>query len=171
MAKRRPFISTYILSQYFLVSVSVSGSIVNYLLLALVVEAVQDAYHTSDDSPSEEGGDAKNPINVWTYLDLRSYDVDKDINSGGSGGNSNSKTKHTVTLAEDPPHLNFAERDDVSAFYVIFVDLFLMSYASCVVYGAGGFGRMGSLVSYRPFCGMPFTVNHGVLQQCSPYHD
>jgi len=67
--------------------------------------------------------------------------------------------------------LNFAERDDVSAFYVIFVDLFLMSYASCVVYGAGGFGRMGSLVSYRPFCGMPYTVNHGVLQQCSPYDD
>ena len=145
---------------------------------ALVVEAVRDAYHNRDDSPFEESGDAKNSINVWTYLDLQSYDNNNDSDGndsgvGGAGGGTNImlKTKNTVTLAEDPPHLNFAQHDDgdVSAFYVIFVDLFLMSYANCVVYGAGGFGRMGSLVSYRPLCGMPFTVNHGVLQQCNPY--
>jgi hypothetical protein len=106
-------------------------------------------------------------VNVWTYLDLLSYDKDSD-KSDRDG--SSLETKHTITLAEDPPHLNFAQPDDVSVFYTIFVDLFLMSYSSCVVYGAGGFGRMGSLVSYRPLCGIPYSVNHGKLQQCSPYN-
>jgi len=133
---------------------------------ALVVEAVRDTYHNHYDKPSEESANPMKSVNVWTYLDLQTYDTDND-SSNRDGGNM--KTKFTVTLAEDPPHLNFAQRDELSAFYVVFVDLFLMSYASCVVYGAGGFGRMGSLLSYQPSCGMPYTVNHGILQPCSPY--
>lgn len=141
-------------------------SILKYLLIALAVEAVRDTYHNHDVNATEEGADPMNCINVWTYLDLQTYDIDNEI---GDRDSDTIKTKHTVTLAEDPPHLNFAERDDVSAFYGIFVDLFLMSYASCVVYGAGGFGRLGSLVSYRPWCGMTYTVNNGKLQHCNPY--
>ena len=106
-------------------------------------------------------------INVWTYLDLQSYDMDTKSTNKSIGM---MKTKPTITLAEDPPHLNFAKPDHVSGFYVIFVDLFLMSYANCVVYGAGGFGRMGSLVSYRPLCGIAYTVNNGKLQYCNSYY-
>ena len=137
-----------------------------HLLLALVVETVRDEYHYQNARPFEENTDPTKSINVWTYLDLQSYNSN---NYSGDGDGLTLKTQQTITLAEDPPHLNFAQRDDVSAFYVIFVDLFLMSYASCVVYGAGGFGRLGSLVSYRPLCGMAYTVNHGNLQQCDPY--
>jgi len=140
---------------------------------ALAVEAVRDTYHNNHDSSlSEEGSDLTNSFHVWTYLDLQSYDTDttNTSSSHGTTGSGTLQTKYTIPLAEDPPHLNFAKRDDVSGFYSIFVDLFLMSYANCVVYGAGGFGRMGSLVSYRPWCGMPYTVHHGVLQQCNPYY-
>ncbi|CAJ1888196.1 unnamed protein product [Cylindrotheca closterium] len=45
----------------------------------------------------------------------------------------------------DPPHLNFAQKDEPSAFYSIFVDLIVMSQSRCVTFGAGGFGRFGSL--------------------------
>lgn len=130
------------------------------------MEAARDSYHNHDAGQFEAGVDPKNAINVWTYLDLQSYDTDND--SSDRDGSS-MKTKHTITLAEDPPHLNFAKRDDMSAFNVIFVDMFLMSYASCVVYGAGGFGNLGSLVSYRPSCGMPYTANRGILKHCDPY--
>mmetsp|Transcript_25939 Transcript_25939/g.53283 ORF Transcript_25939/g.53283 Transcript_25939/m.53283 type:complete len:241 (+) Transcript_25939:188-910(+) len=135
---------------------------------ALVVETARDAFPNRNVDPTETGGDPKNPMNIWTYLHLQTYDIENNHSVSDSNGGS-TKTKSSITLAEDPPHLNFAKRDDVSAFYVIFVDLFLMSYASCVVYGAGGFGRMGSLVSHRPWCGIPFTVDNGVLQHCNPY--
>jgi hypothetical protein len=59
----------------------------------------------------------------------------------------------------DPPHLkNFAKLDDPSGFYGIFVDLFLMSYSYCFIYGAGGFRRFGALVSFHPHCGRPSPV-------------
>ena len=128
---------------------------------------MRDTYHNHVTAISKKGANPINAIDVWTYLDLQSYDTESNNNESSN----ELKTKHTISLAEDPPHLNFAERDDVSAFYVIFVDLFLMSYANCVVYGAGGFGRMGSLVSYRPPCGMPYTVNHGTLRHCNPFDE
>ena len=134
------------------------------LMLALVVEAVRDKYRDENARPSE--GDTMHSFNVWTNLDLITYDTDA---SGGNEDGVTKKTKPTITLAEDPPHLNFATPDDVSAFYVIFVDLFLMSYANCVVHGAGGFGRLGSLVSYRPFCGTAFSVQGGKLKDCVPF--
>ena len=134
------------------------------LMLALVVEAVRDKYRDENARPSE--GDTMHSFKVWTNLDLITYDTDA---SGGNEDGVAKKTKPTIALAEDPPHLNFATPDDVSAFYVIFVDLFLMSYANCVVHGAGGFGRMGSLVSYRPFCGTAFSVQGGKLKDCVPF--
>jgi len=148
---------------------------------ALAVEAVRDLYpnHNHDASLSEEGADpTTNSFHVWTTLDLQSYDTEptNTTTSSSSSSSSHGTTTGSDTVplaAEDPPHLNFSERDDVSGFYGIFVDLFLMSYANCVVYGAGGFGKMGSLVSYRPWCGIPYSVHHGVLLQCDPYdyHD
>lgn len=125
---------------------------------ALVIEAAHDAYQHH--GTKHESADSDH---VFTYLDLVTYDTES------SGDNGHVQTKQAITLAEDPPHLNFARPEDVSAFYVIFADLFVMSYANCVVYGAGGFGRMGSLVSYQPFCGTAFTANEGVLQDCKPY--
>ena len=109
-------------------------------MIALVVEAVRDAYQEQNAKSPKENASSLDSINVWTYLDLRSRE---HRNQSDNGDVSIMKTKYTTTLAEDPPHLNFAEPDDVSAFFLIFVDLFLMSYARCVVYGAGGFGRMG----------------------------
>jgi hypothetical protein len=74
------------------------------------------------------------------------------------------------TIAEekvgDPPHLNFAQRDDPSAFYSIFVDLIIMSQSSCVTFGAGGFGRFGSLVSFNASCRQAHSVK-GVMKECT----
>ncbi len=123
---------------------------------ALAVEAAQNNYHENNSKP----------IHVWTSLDLESYD-----NNATKSGNGTRATKRTTDVATDPPHLNFSDPSQASSLYAIFVDLFLMSYSSCVVYAAGGFGRFGSLVSYRPWCGMPYSVNQGKLQQCSSYKD
>jgi hypothetical protein len=87
-----------------------------------------------------------------------------------------SKLRHGVVsrltsqqkIAEDgdPPHLNFAQRDHPSAFYSIFVDLMIMSQSQCVAFGAGGFGRFGSLVSFNVSCRQAHSVK-GVMQECS----
>mmetsp|Transcript_36077 Transcript_36077/g.87206 ORF Transcript_36077/g.87206 Transcript_36077/m.87206 type:complete len:482 (+) Transcript_36077:71-1516(+) len=66
----------------------------------------------------------------------------------------------------DPPHLNFAQKDEPSAFYSIFVDLIVMSQSRCVTFGAGGFGRFGSLVSYDVSCRQPHTIK-GKMQPCT----
>ena len=68
-------------------------------------------------------------------------------------------------INEDPPHLNFANKTTAEAFYSIFVDLWAMSQCSCVSFGAGGFGRFGSLVSYNMSCRIPHSIK-GELQQC-----
>ena len=67
----------------------------------------------------------------------------------------------------DPPHLNFAALKDPSGFYSIFVDLFLMAHSRCVAFGAGGFGRFGSLVSVNASCKRPHSIQ-GILQSCQP---
>ena len=130
------------------------------------MEAVQDLYRDDNARASEGDTGSTTSVKVWTNLDLISYDMDA---TGVDEDGTATKTKPTIALAEDPPHLNFAKPDDVSAFYIVFVDLFLMSYANCVVYGAGGFGRLGSLVSYRPFCGTAFSVDRGKLKDCVPF--
>mmetsp|Transcript_3352 Transcript_3352/g.8083 ORF Transcript_3352/g.8083 Transcript_3352/m.8083 type:complete len:221 (+) Transcript_3352:131-793(+) len=127
---------------------------------ALVLEAARDAYPNPDSTGSRDGDDPNgNAVPVWTNLDPQPY-VRND--------HSTAPTNHTI-LAVDPPHLNFAHPETLSAFDTIFVDLFLMSYSNCVVYGAGGFGRWGSLVSFRPWCGTAFTAGKGVLLPCEPY--
>ena len=93
------------------------------------------------------------------------------IQKTNNNNNNNNIIKQTITLAEDPPHLNFATPDDINDFYIIFVDLFIMSYSKCVVYGSGGFGRMGSLVSYNPYCGISYSIDDGgKLQKCYQYN-
>jgi len=131
---------------------------------ALAVEAARNHYR---DQNYAAGVDPTKSSYVWTYLDLLSHDA--NAAEGDMMSDGTLATKPAITLAESPPHLNFATPDHVSAFYVIFVDLFLMSYSRCVVFGAGGFGRMGSLVSYRPTCGVAYSVNNGQLQHCKVY--
>ena len=70
-----------------------------------------------------------------------------------------------IAAAEDPPHLNFAQRDTPDAFYSIFVDLWIMAQSKCVAFGAGGFGRFGSLVSFNASCRMPHS-KQGKMQSC-----
>ena len=67
---------------------------------------------------------------------------------------------------EDPPHLNFATRENPSAFFSIFADLILMSQSRCVAFGAGGFGRFGSLASFNSSCQIAHS-GHGVLNDCT----
>ncbi len=67
---------------------------------------------------------------------------------------------------QDPPHLNFAKEDDPSAFFSIFVDLFIMSQSRCVAFGAGGFGRFGSLVSFNTSCQVTHSTR-GKWKNCS----
>jgi hypothetical protein len=107
-----------------------------------------------------------NNLHVWTYLHLQSLNAGENSDAHGASINTT-----LIPFAVDPPHLNFAKLDNPSGFYGIFVDLFLMSYSYCVVYGAGGFGRFGSLVSFHPWCGTSFTHQNGVLQQCRPCMD
>jgi hypothetical protein len=123
---------------------------------ALALQAVYSKYQLQ----------SMNNFHVWTYLHLQPVDTEKKVHALGTVKNTS-----TVPFASDPPHLNFAKLDDPFGFYGIFVDLFLMSYSYCVVYGAGGFGRFGALVSYHPKCGTSFTSQNGVLQQCSSFSD
>jgi hypothetical protein len=111
-------------------------------------------------------------FHVWTNLHLQPLDDSGVIIQNTTTTTTTTITTAAVPFAADPPHLNFAKLDDPSGFYGIFVDLFIMSYSYCVVYGAGGFGRFGSLVSFHPRCGTAFTNPKGGLQpQCSPCSD
>ena len=76
-----------------------------------------------------------------------------------------SNGKVTLLPEEDPPHLNFDAHARPSGFYSIFVDLLIMHQSRCVSYGAGGFGRFGSLLSFNASCGMAHTIR-GRLVSC-----
>ena len=51
-----------------------------------------------------------------------------------------------------PVHLEFDQKEDPSAFFGIFLDLFIMSQSRCVAFGLGGFGLFGSLASFNASC-------------------
>jgi hypothetical protein len=91
--------------------------------------------------------------------------VSHSMGDGNSSNTSSSSISRWLLPAEDPPHLNFAQRDDPSAFYSIFVDLMIMSKSRCVSFGAGGFGRFGSLVSFNVSCRIPHSIK-GKMQHC-----
>lgn len=67
---------------------------------------------------------------------------------------------------EDPPHLNFARKENAAEFFSIFADLFIMSQSRCVAYGAGGFGLFGSLASFNASCKIAHS-RQGVLNNCT----
>ena len=77
-------------------------------------------------------------------------------------------SNYGIFPAEDPPHLNFAHKTHPSDFDSIFVDLILMANSRCVSFGAGGFGRFGSLLSFNATCRNAHSIK-GELQQC-PQH-
>jgi len=70
---------------------------------------------------------------------------------------------------EDPLHLNFGghknKTTEEGAFSAIFVDMLLLSQSACVSFGAGGFGRFGSLISWNASCRMAHS-NRGKMNLC-----
>jgi hypothetical protein len=73
------------------------------------------------------------------------------------------------TTRADPLHMDYAQEADPSAYYNIFADLFIMSQSRCVAYGAGGFGRFGSLSSFDPSCNAQHTgQSKGRILKCAP---
>jgi len=74
-------------------------------------------------------------------------------------------SKVTVLPREDPLHLNFAKPNDASGFYSIFLDIYVMANSRCVTFGAGGFGRFGSLLSFNASCRSVHS-RQGVVQHC-----
>jgi hypothetical protein len=54
-----------------------------------------------------------------------------------------SSVMKTMMMLESPQII-------IDQYYPIFVDMFLMSYASAVAHAQGGFGRLGVLLSYNP---------------------
>jgi hypothetical protein len=66
----------------------------------------------------------------------------------------------------DPPHLNFASKENPAEFFSIFADLFIMSQSRCVAFGAGGFGRFGSLASFNSSCAVAYS-RQGILNDCT----
>jgi hypothetical protein len=92
-------------------------------------------------------------------------------NKTTTNNNDTSNTVVTVVARssgshKEPLHLDrgrdfLAPSDDwknrsAADFYDIFVDLYLLSSARCVAYGAGGYGQLASLLSYNRTCG----INH-----------
>jgi hypothetical protein len=101
--------------------------------------------------------DNNNTIRVVSHLNLLSPTTTTTYNhsSSSSGGG----------VLEDPPHLNFAQKQNPDAFFSIFIDLWAMSQSRCVSFGAGGFGRFGSLVSHNMSCRVAHSIK-GQLQTC-----
>jgi len=68
---------------------------------------------------------------------------------------------------QDAVHMEFDQKEDPSAFFGIFVDLFIMSQSRCVAVGVGGFGRFGSLASFNASCRAVYGKQHkGQLMDC-----
>jgi hypothetical protein len=71
-----------------------------------------------------------------------------------------SRNRSSSSFIRSPLHLDKATRDlpyhahsyEPADFYDTFLDLLLMATASCVAFGQGGFGRMGSLMSNNQTC-------------------
>lgn len=97
-------------------------------------------------------GNNTTPVRVVSYL---------DVPTRAAASSDVALVPH-----QDPPHLNFAQKDDPSAFYSIFADLFLMSQSRCVSFGAGGFGRFGSLISFNATCQIAHS-SRGKRNQCT----
>jgi hypothetical protein len=49
-------------------------------------------------------------------------------------------------------------KDDPSQYYDVFVDLYLLGKSQCVTTGAGGYGRLGSMLSYNRTCSMDHSM-------------
>jgi hypothetical protein len=103
---------------------------------------------------AQEYGRYSTPYRVVSHLDVPKSDE-----------NSNASDIQVLPL-QDPPHLNFAKEEDPSAFFSIFADLFIMSQSRCVSFGAGGFGRFGSLVSFNATCRIAHSTR-GRLNNCT----
>jgi len=70
-----------------------------------------------------------------------------------------------------PVHLEFDQKEDPSAFFGIFLDLFIMSQSRCVAFGVGGFGRFGSYTSFNASCKAQYDKPHkGRLIECAVHN-
>jgi hypothetical protein len=77
-------------------------------------------------------------------------------------------TNSTNGTLADPLHLDFAQKQDPSAFYNVFADLILMSQSRCVAYSGGGYGRFGSLASFNSSCNAQHGGSSGQIWKCGP---
>jgi len=103
------------------------------------------------------------PPRIVSLVDMTTEDHNEGDEGGGGGGGRVGRT-----ILEDPPHLNFANRDTPDDFFSIFTDLILMSQSRCVAFGVGGFGRFGSLASFNSSCRVAHS-EHGILNHdCYP---
>jgi hypothetical protein len=87
-------------------------------------------------------------IRIVTHLDLPRTDFD--------------------FLADDqhPPHLNFVnDATHAATFYPVFLDLLMFSLSRGASYGSGGFGRLGSRISYN-FSGFVEHTVGGKVKHC-----
>lgn len=61
--------------------------------------------------------------------------------------------KHIVTFdGPDPPHIDKDLDRNISDYYSIFVDLYMMGNGRCVAFGKGGFGRYALMMGYNSSC-------------------
>jgi hypothetical protein len=110
-------------------------------------------------------------IRIVSHLDLptppssSSSSLTKNHSNTSSVVDVDNSPLVTPPNKEDPAHLNFAKKEDPSAFFGIFVDLIVMSQSRCVSFGAGGFGRFGSLVSFNASCQIPHILKNR-MQTC-----
>lgn len=131
--------------------------------------ALQDLVNNAICVAAESTSYTRNKLPIYLASDTLAV-----LQAGQKYYNPNAAVVSRLTLpqkdsrndGDDPPHLNFAQRDDPSAFYSIFVDLIIMSQSQCVFFGAGGFGRFGSLVSYNVSCRQAHSIK-GVMQDCN----
>lgn len=66
---------------------------------------------------------------------------------------------------QEPLHLDKSKSRNPRDYDNIFVDLFLLSQASCIAHGRGGFGRLGVLLSHNASCVFKFVEN-GTFKTC-----
>jgi hypothetical protein len=66
---------------------------------------------------------------------------------------SNNHNSSSQRRRHQPMHLGLSNNSDATAFYDIFVDLYLLSLGRCVLFGSGGFGQWARLLSANPSCG------------------
>lgn len=79
------------------------------------------------------------------------------------------ENNHTIVSFDGPEPVHIEkewEGRNISEFYSIFVDLYLMGNGRCVAFGRGGFGRYALMMGYNSTCEIRY-VYKGRKRTCS----